>query len=130
MIRRRSSGKKRIGLQAIQNQLAHTMGQVNFDSRYLEHDWKRTRGNEYLRRNLMASFFPDWYVMNSGTYLKMSWNGLLMDNANDYRLEFEWPVTFVLFYFVLYKHLLTCLLTFNLWHLFYFILYIHLLTFF
>ena len=54
-----SSAKKRIGLQAIQNRLARTMGLINFDWRYLEHDWKRTRGNEYLRRNLKASFFRD-----------------------------------------------------------------------
>ena len=54
-----SSAKKRIGQQAIQNRLARTMELVHFDWRYLEQDWRRTKGNEYLRRNLKASFFPD-----------------------------------------------------------------------
>ena len=54
-----SSAKKRVGLQAIQNRLSHTMGLGRFDWRYLEQDWKRTRGNEFLRRNLKGSFFPD-----------------------------------------------------------------------
>ncbi len=40
-----SSAKKRMGLQAIQNRLSHTMGLVGFDWQYLEHDWKWTRGN-------------------------------------------------------------------------------------